>query len=93
MAFTEGGSFFGTLDKLFLKGVTPESLGATFSKGVYISELTFVIFQGAFAAITCGLIVGAFAERAKFSAILVFMLIWFTFSYLPICLLYTSRCV
>ena len=83
MAFTEGGSFFGTLDKLFLKGVTPESLGATFSKGVYISELTFVIFQGAFAAITCGLIVGAFAERAKFSAILVFMLIWFTFSYLP----------
>ena len=83
MAFTEGGSFFGTLDKLFLKGITPDSLGATFSKGVYISELTFVIFQGAFAAITCGLIVGAFAERAKFSAILVFMLIWFTFSYLP----------
>ena len=56
---------------------------ATFSKGVYISEFTFVIFQGAFAAITCGLIVGAFAERAKFSAILVFMILWFTFSYLP----------
>jgi Amt family ammonium transporter len=50
---------------------------------VYISEFTFVIFQGAFAAITCGLIVGAFAERAKFSAILVFMVLWFTFSYLP----------
>ena len=66
------------LDKLFLKGVTPESVGATFSKGVVISELAFVIFQGAFAAITCGLIVGAFAERAKFSAILVFMVIWFT---------------
>lgn len=83
LAFTEGGAFFGTLDKLFLKGITPESVGATFSKGVVISELVFVIFQGAFAAITCGLIVGAFAERAKFSAILVFMVIWFTFSYIP----------
>jgi len=83
VAFTEGGAFFGTLDKLFLSGVTPDSLGATFSKGVSISELTFVVFQGAFAAITCGLIVGAFAERAKFSAILVFMVIWFTFAYLP----------
>ena len=71
------------LSKLFLDGVTVDSLGATFSKGVYISEFTFVIFQGAFAAITCGLIVGAFAERAKFSAILVFMILWFTFSYLP----------
>ncbi len=83
LAFTEGGAFYGTLDKLFLKGITPESVGATFSKGVVISELVFVIFQGAFAAITCGLIVGAFAERAKFSAILVFMVIWFTFSYVP----------
>ncbi|NJD26579.1 MAG: ammonium transporter [Betaproteobacteria bacterium] len=82
-AFTEGNAFFGTLDKLFLKGITPESVGATFSKGVVISELAFVIFQGAFAAITCGLIVGAFAERAKFSAILVFMVIWFTLSYIP----------
>jgi Amt family ammonium transporter len=62
LAFTEGNAFFGTLDKLFLKGVTPESVGATFSKGVVISELIFVIFQGAFAAITCGLIVGAFAD-------------------------------
>ncbi len=83
LAFTEGGSFFGTLDKLFLKGVTVESIAATFSKGVVISELAYVIFQGAFAAITCGLIIGAFAERAKFSAILVFMVLWFTFSYLP----------
>ncbi len=83
LVFTEGGSFFGVLSKLFLNGVTIDSLGATFSKGVYISEFTFVIFQGAFAAITCGLIVGAFAERAKFSAILVFMILWFTFSYLP----------
>ncbi len=83
VAFTEGNAFVGVLDKLFLKGVTPESLGATFSKGVVISELTFVIFQGAFAAITCGLIVGAFAERAKFAGVLLFMVLWFTFSYLP----------
>ena len=83
LAFTEGGSFYGVLDKLFLKGITPDSLGATFSKGVYISEFTFVAFQGAFAAITCGLIVGAFAERAKFSAILAFMVLWFIFSYIP----------
>src|SRR5574343_19916 len=82
-AFTEGNEFFGTLDKLFLKGVPVESVAATFSKGVNISELAFVIFQGAFAAITCGLIVGAFAERAKFAAILVFMVIWFTLSYIP----------
>ncbi|MBL8430505.1 MAG: ammonium transporter [Dechloromonas sp.] len=82
-AFTEGNQFFGVLDKLFLKGVTIESVGATFSKGVVISELAFVIFQGAFAAITCGLIVGAFAERAKFSAVLVFMVIWFSLSYIP----------
>ncbi len=82
-AFTEGNEFFGVLDKMFLKGVTIESVGATFSKGVVISELAFVIFQGAFAAITCGLIVGAFAERAKFSAVLVFMVIWFTLSYVP----------
>src|SRR5664279_3613048 len=82
-AFTEGGSFFGTLSKLFLKGITPDSVAATFSKGVNVSELAYVIFQGAFAAITCALIVGAFAERAKFSAILIFMVIWFTFSYLP----------
>ncbi|UCV28595.1 ammonium transporter [Ferribacterium limneticum] len=82
-AFTEGNQFFGVLDKMFLKGVTVESVVATFSKGVNISELAYVIFQGAFAAITCGLIVGAFAERAKFAAILVFMVIWFTLSYIP----------
>ncbi|MBL8414329.1 MAG: ammonium transporter [Propionivibrio sp.] len=83
VAFTEGGNFFGTLDKLFLKGMTVDSVVATFSKTVVISEYAYVIFQGAFAAITCGLIVGAFAERAKFSAILAFMVLWFTFSYLP----------
>ena len=83
LAFTEGGAFFGSLSKLFLAGIRVDSLGATFSKGVSISELAFVVFQGAFAAITCCLIVGAFAERAKFAAVLVFMVIWFTFSYLP----------
>ncbi len=84
MAFTAGNPFFGTLDKLFLKGVTPESLAATFSKGVYLPELTFVSFQGTFAAITVALIVGAFAERIKFSAVLLFSVLWFTFSYLPV---------
>ena len=83
LAFTEGGGFLGAFDKLFLKGMTVDSIAATFSKGVVLSEYAYVIFQGAFAAITCGLIIGAFAERAKFSAILVFMVLWFTFSYLP----------
>jgi Amt family ammonium transporter len=84
VAFTGGNAFMGTFDKLFLKGITPDSVAATFSKGVVIPELTFVAFQATFAAITCALIVGAFAERAKFSAILLFVVIWFTFSYLPI---------
>ncbi|MFN9505927.1 MAG: ammonium transporter [Rubrivivax sp.] len=84
LAFTAGNPFFGTLDKLFLKGVTPDSVAATFSKGVVIPELTFIAFQGTFAAITTALIVGAFAERIKFSAVLLFSVLWFTFSYLPI---------
>ena len=83
IAFTEGNAFFGSLDKLFLKGITVDSVAATFSKGVVVSEFIYVAFQGAFAAITCGLIVGAFAERIKFSAVLLFMVLWFTFSYLP----------
>jgi Amt family ammonium transporter len=83
LAFTASGPFIGTLDKLFLAGVTPESVGATFSKGVYIPELTFIAFQGTFAAITTALIVGAFAERIKFSAVLLFSVLWFTFAYLP----------
>lgn len=84
VAFTGGSPFYGGLSKAFLAGITPESLGATFSKGVYIPELVFVGFQLTFAAITASLIVGAFAERMKFSAILAFMVIWFTFSYLPL---------
>ncbi|MDR2507161.1 MAG: ammonium transporter [Candidatus Accumulibacter sp.] len=84
LAFADGGNFFGSFDKVFLKGVTVDSLAGTFSKGVYISEFTYIVFQGAFAAITCGLIIGAFAERARFSAVLLFMVLWFTFSYLPL---------
>jgi Amt family ammonium transporter len=83
MAFTEGNSFFGGLSHLFLNGLTGDSNTATFSKGVVIPELSFVAFQGAFAAITCALIIGSFAERAKFSAILVFIVLWFTFAYIP----------
>lgn len=84
IAFTGGSPYFGGLAKAFLIGVSPESLAATFSKGVYIPELVFVAFQLTFAAITASLIIGAFAERMKFSAILAFMVLWFTFSYLPL---------
>jgi Amt family ammonium transporter len=83
-AFTGGSPFFGSFDKAFLKGITVDSVAATFSKGVVIPELTFVGFQATFAAITCALIVGSFAERIKFSAVLLFCALWFTFSYLPI---------
>jgi Amt family ammonium transporter len=83
IAFTGGSAFMGGLSKMFLSGVTGDSLGATFSKGVAIPEMTFVAFQLTFAAITCGLIVGAFAERIKFSAVLVFSVLWFTFAYAP----------
>jgi Amt family ammonium transporter len=83
LAFGGAGAFYGSFDKLFLSGVTAESMAATFSKGVYLPELTFIAFQGTFAAITCALIVGAYAERMKFSAVLLFMVIWFTFSYIP----------
>ena len=84
LAFTEGSAFIGKFDRLFLAGLTPESVAATFSKGVVIPEFVFMAFQAMFATITCCLIIGAFAERAKFSAILCFMVLWFTFSYLPI---------
>jgi Amt family ammonium transporter len=83
LAFTAGNPFFGSLDKVMLGGVTAASAAATFSKGVYIPELIFVAFQCTFAAITCALVVGAYAERMKFSAVLIFMTLWFTFSYLP----------
>ncbi len=83
VAFTGGNPFFGGLSKAFLLGITPDSVGATFSKGVYIPEFVFAAFQLTFAAITPALIIGAFAERMKFSAILAFMVLWFTFAYLP----------
>ncbi len=89
LAFTEGNAFIGGFDRLFMKGIFDASTGtfapgATFSKGVYIPELLFAAFQATFAGITCCLIVGAFAERIKFSAVLLFMAIWFTFSYAPL---------
>jgi len=84
VAFTEGGAFFGGLSKMFLAGVTTESGAATFSKGVYIPEYLYIAFQLTFAAITPCLILGAFADRVKFSAVLLFMVLWFTFSYLPV---------
>ncbi|MBA4108343.1 MAG: ammonia channel protein [Leptothrix sp. (in: Bacteria)] len=88
LAFTEGNAFIGGLDRLMMKGVWDNTAGtfanaATFSKGVYIPEIVFAAFQATFAGITCALIVGAFAERAKFSAVLLFMVLWFTFSYAP----------
>ena len=79
LAFSGDGNFFGSFDKLFLKGVTPDSIGALPT----VPEYVFIAFQGTFAAITCCLIVGAFAERIRFSAVLLFMAIWFTLSYVP----------
>nr|WP_201703985.1 ammonium transporter [Paraburkholderia kirstenboschensis] len=84
IAFTDGNAFFGGLSKMFLAGITPDSTASTFSKGVVIPEFIYVSFQLTFAAITPALIVGGIAERAKFSAVLIFMVLWFTFSYLPI---------
>ncbi|MBM3361628.1 MAG: ammonium transporter [Betaproteobacteria bacterium] len=89
LAFTEGGAFFGGFDRFMLKGIWDNAAGtfanaATFSKGVVIPEIVFAAFQATFAGITSALIVGAFAERMKFSAVLTFMALWFTFSYLPI---------
>jgi Amt family ammonium transporter len=84
LAFTAGNPFFGSFDKLFLKGVDATTLAATFSEGVVIPELVFVAFQMTFACITAALIVGAFAERVKFSALMVFIALWVTIVYFPI---------
>jgi len=89
LAFTEGNAFFGGFDRVMMKGVWDNAAGtfanaATFSKGVYIPEIVFAAFQATFAGITCCLIIGAFAERIKFSAVLLFTALWFTFSYAPI---------
>ena len=89
IAFTEGNPFFGGISRLFLNGTfTPAdgsfSMAATFSKATPLYEIVFAVFQATFAAITCCLILGSIVERVKFSAVLIFMVIWFTFSYLPI---------
>jgi Amt family ammonium transporter len=87
LAFTNGGgvnNFLGGFSRLFLSGLTVDSVVETFSKGVVIPEMLFMVFQLTFAAITVGLIIGGFAERIKFSALLVFATLWFTFSYIPV---------
>jgi Amt family ammonium transporter len=89
LAFTEGNAFFGGFDRLFLKGTFDSakgefSMAATFSKNTPLPELAYVAFQATFAAITVCLILGAFAERVRFSAVLLFATLWFTFAYVPI---------
>jgi Amt family ammonium transporter len=86
-SFSFGGStspWWGGTGKLFLSGVTVDSMAATFSAGYVIPEYLFIAFQMTFAAITPALIIGAFAERVKFKAVLVFSVLWGTFSYFPI---------
>jgi Amt family ammonium transporter len=87
LAFTAGGSandFVGGLSRLFLKGLTPDSTSPTFTNGVVIPEYVYMAFQMTFACITPALIVGGFAERMKFSALIIFILLWVTFIYFPI---------
>src|SRR6202008_4374699 len=89
LAFTEGNAFFGGFSRLFLNGTFDPasgnfSMAATFRKNTPLYELVFVAFQATFAAITCCLILGSIVERVKFSAVLLFMVLWFTFSYIPI---------
>ncbi|WP_026615422.1 ammonium transporter [Ensifer aridi] len=87
LAFTDGGSlnsFIGGFSKMFLAGVDTTTLAESFSKGVFIPEYVFVVFQMTFACITPALIVGAFAERIKFSAVMLFVILWVTFVYFPI---------
>jgi ammonium transporter, Amt family len=84
LAFNGGGPFIGNLDKVFLRGVTKDTLAATFTAGVSLPEYVFVAFQATFAGITGALIVGSFAERMRFRAVLLFAALWFTFAYLPI---------
>ena len=86
-SFAFGGStspYWGGLGKLFLAGVTPDSEAATFSEGVMIPELVFICFQMTFACLTPALIIGAFAERIKFSAVMLFTALWVTIVYFPI---------
>src|ERR1700744_5739688 len=84
-AFTAGPTpFFGGMSKLFLKGVDANAQAATFSNGVYIPELVYVLFQMTFAMITPALIIGSFAERVRFSPLMLFIALWVTFVYFPV---------
>jgi ammonium transporter, Amt family len=87
LTFTEGtlfNSYIGGFSKVFLKGVTPDTTAETFTNGIVIPEYVYVAFQMTFACITPALIVGAFAERMKFSAVALFVPLWVTFVYFPI---------
>ena len=84
LTFTGGSEFIGGFSKMFMSGVTPDSKAATFSVGANISEIIYMCFQMTFAAITPALIVGAFAERMKFSAVALFIPLWVTLIYFPI---------
>ena len=84
LAFGDDGAVIGGFGKLFLRGVTKDTLSATFSAGVALPEYVFVAFQATFAGITGALIVGALAERMRFRAVLLFAALWFSFAYLPI---------
>jgi ammonium transporter, Amt family len=85
VAFTAGNPFWGSLDKLFMLGEDPATaVAATFSKGQYLPDFVYCMFQLTFAAITVALIAGGYGERFKFSAMILFSILWFTFSYLPI---------
>jgi ammonium transporter, Amt family len=83
LAFTSGNPFVGGLSKLFLNGVSGSTYAATFSNNVYIPEYAFVCFQMTFACITPALIVGAFAERIKFTPLIIFVVSWLTLVYFP----------
>lgn len=84
LAFTGAGTWIGGFERLFLAGINADSMAATFTAGVVIPEFVFIAFQCTFAALTACLVVGAFAERIRFSAVLIAMVVWFTFAYLPI---------
>ena len=84
MAFDGGGAVIGGLGKLMLRGVGAGSMAAASGPGAAIPEFVYIAFQGAFAAISCALVVGAIAERARFSAVLLFTALWFTLAYLPL---------
>ena len=84
LAFTSGTPLIGGFSKLFLQGVDATTVAATFSNNVYIPEYAFVVFQMTFACITPALIVGAFAERIKFTPLILFVVAWLTIVYFPI---------